>query len=91
MSIADGDQFLENRSLFGFVLAVVEIRVGKETKVDDVEILVAGVPKRGRHRVGEAVACDRARLESDDRRVGATPTMPTPLTGAAMVVATWVP
>ena len=63
-------EILEDRPLPGLVGAEVQVRIGEQAEVDDVEPLVAGVAQRGGDRVGEAEAGDRAGLEADDRGLG---------------------
>ena len=81
-------QVLQNGPLPGFIGAEVEIWVGKQAEIHDIEPLVARIAQRRRHRVGKAETGDRAGLQADDRGLWATPTMPMPFTRPAIVVAT---
>ena len=55
------------RPLLGVVAAVVQVWIGEQAEIDDVEPQVAGVPKTRGHRIGEAVTGVSAHLDGHNR------------------------
>ena len=82
---------LDDRLLLLVVAAVEEPRIGEEAHVHDVELLVTGVGERVDHGVGEEVPCSVPALSATIFAFGATPAIPMPLIGAAIVPAVCVP
>ena len=66
-------KLLEHGTLLGFVAAVVEVWVGEQTHVHNVQVLVPGIAKSRRHVVDEAETPGRAPLERNEGRVRCDP------------------
>ena len=81
-------QVEQHGPLTGIVGAEVQVRIGKQADVDDIQLVVACVPQGGSDGIGEAEAGDGARLQPTTVACGATPAIPMPFDRPAIVVAT---